>query len=221
MASIFLSGPGERAQYKQAYDLLSKTPGVSATALENAILTQSFLRSIIPLNATATSFTWQILSNQNNTGTTIRPDEVRLNQQDAVFVSKIWVYIFSSSGYAYAPQTYPNAQTFPTGAAGLYSFYNGNLSINVNNSVIVPNYAMTKFLQIPQTQLTAATNSPVTQFDGTLLLPWEPNVVFGGTYQTTVSVSLPQSIGTIDANTYAALYVEGIRAQNVCLGASN
>ena len=96
MASIFLSGPGERAQYKQAYDLLAKTPGVSATALENAVLTQSFLRSIIPLNATATSFTWQIFSNQNNTGTTIRPDEVRLNQQDAVFVSKIWVYIFSS-----------------------------------------------------------------------------------------------------------------------------
>jgi hypothetical protein len=219
--SIFINSGGERADYERAKVMIANTQGVSQTAAENAVLTQSYLMSIVALNATSTNFSWQILNNQNNSGLAQRPDEYRLNQQDAVYVSKIWVYVFNSTGYNWVPKTYPSTESFTAGSAGLYAFYNGRMSINVNNSIIVPGYPMRKFLSIPPTQFTAATNSPVDQFDGTLVQPWQPNVVFAGVYQTTVNVELPQAMTSLDANSFAALYVEGIRAQNVCLGAPN
>lgn len=222
MASIFINAGGERADYDRAKYMIANTQGVSKTAAENAVLTQTFLKSIVPLNATGTSFSFQILNNQNNSGNPQRPDEERLNQQDAVFVSKIWVYVFNASSATatnYVLKTYPSTESFTAGSAGLYAFYNGKLNINVNNSVIVPAYPLQKFLQIPLTQFTAATNSPVDAFDGTLVQPWQPNVVFAGVYQTSVNLVLPQALTSLDANSFACLYVEGVRAQNVCLGA--
>jgi hypothetical protein len=217
--SIFINRGGERADFDLAVQTIQNSPGVSANAQNNAVYTQSFLRSIVPLNATSTTFVWQILNNQNNAGLAQRPDEVRLTQQDCMFISKVWVYVFNGTGYNWVPKTYPSTESFAAGSAGLYAFYNGVLSINVNNSVIVPAYPMQKFLQIPPTQFTAASDSPSDQFDGTLVQPWQPCVVFNGLNQTTVTVTLPQACTALDANSFAVLYVEGVRAQNVALGA--
>jgi hypothetical protein len=220
-STIFINRGGERADFELGRQTIIETQGISAKAAENAVFTQSYLRSIIALNATSTSFEWQILNNQNNAGAAQRPDELRLVQQDCMFVAKVWVYVFNGTGYNYVLKTYPSTEAFTAGSAGLYAFYNGNLSININNSVVVPAYPMTKFLNIPTTQFTAASNSPVDAFDGTLVQPWQPCVVFNGLNQTTIRVTLPQAMTSLDANSFAVFYAEGVRAQNVGLGAPN
>lgn len=216
---IFTNSIGERMQYENALKSLKGNSNISQTALDNCVLTQSYLRSIVALNNTQNRFQLPVLSNQTGSGVAVRPDEQRLNQQDAFYVSKINVYIFNSSGYNWVPKTYPSTAAFTTGAASLYALYNGKISIEINNSTIVPGYPMLNFMQIPQTQFTAATNSPVDQFDGTLQLPWEPNVCFVGTFNTLINVVLPVNIATIDANTYLVVQCQGVLAQNVALGA--
>lgn len=222
MATVITSAQNERMQYDNAMASLTGAKGVSQTALKNAVLTQSFLRVITPLATTATLFNFPVLNNQTGSGLSVRPDEQRLAQQDAFYVSKVYVYIMKASSATainWVPNTYPNTVTYPTGAASLYAFYNGKLTVIINNSVIVPAYPMSQFLQVPQTQLTAAANSPIDMFDGTLMQPWEPNVVFVGTYNSQIQIILPGNIGTIDANTFAVVECQGVLAQNVALGA--
>lgn len=226
---IFTNQLSERATFKNARTNLKNTPGLSATAVQNAVLTQSFLRLIQPLNTSSTQFKFPVLINQQGTGSPVRPDEQRLKQQDAFYVSKIWVYLLkttSATDMAVSPQTYPNPVTFVTGgatvaggSAPLYAFYNGKLSVTVNNNIQVPGYPVSKFLNIPQTQLTAATNSPLAQMDGSVIMPWEPNLVFVGLYDNEVAITLPGNITAIDTFTYAMIELEGVLAQNVALGA--
>lgn len=219
---IFTSSQNERMQFDNARAQLSANKNISQSALENCVLTQSYLRIIQTLNITGTVFNFPVLSNQTGSGVAVRPDEFRLNQQDAFYVSKINVYLAkaaTATSVAYLPATYPNAVTFPTGAAPLSVFYNGRMTIVINNSVIVPGYPMENFLQIPQTQLTAAANSPQDQFDGTLQIPWEPNIVFVGTFNSQINIVLPGNITAIDATTLAIVEVQGVLAQNVALGA--
>jgi hypothetical protein len=220
---VFTTQSNERLAFKNALVNLMSTPGLSKMAVQGAVLTQSYLRTIQPLNNSSTNFSFQILANQTGSGNPIRPDERRLNQQDAFYLSKIWVYIFkgaSATDMAVVPKSYPNPVTFPTGAASLYTFYNGRISLVINNNIQVPGYPLQKFLQIPQTQLTAATNSPSDQYDGTMIMPWEPNLTLVGLYNNEFSITIPANIATIDANTFAAIEIEGVLAQNVALGAA-
>lgn len=187
--------------------------------VDNAVLTQGYLRLEQLLNNSATYFNFPILNNQTGQGQPIRPNEVRLNQQDAFFCTSIAIYLATASATAAAFPllTYPNPVSFPTGAASLYAFYNGRASISVNNSVIVPQYPMSNFLLVNQTQLTAATNSPISQFDPQQVSLWQPSVNFIGTKNTQIVISLNGNIATIDANTVAVIVAQGILAQNVTL----
>jgi hypothetical protein len=218
---IFRSSQTDRIDYQIAYEALYKTPGLKMPTVQNAQLTQSFVRSIIPLSANTTQYNFQILINQNNTGQTIRPDEYRLNQQDALYVYRMNLLLAkpsSSTATNYVPYTWPNPTVFAN--TGLEQIYNGNYQIIVNNSVIIPSGRTRQFLNIPETQLTAATNSPQDQLDGSLMVPNQPGIVFVGLYQTTFVVNLPQAIGgTIDANSLLIAEFEGVLAQNVALGA--
>lgn len=215
---IFQSTVTDRALYDQARESLIKA-GVSATAYDNAVNTQSFLRLVQPLVAGQNQFTFPVLNNQTGTGVAQRLDEVRLSQQDAFFVAKVYMWIFKSAGYNPVPCTYPNAITFATGSAKLYTLYNAKMQITINNSVVVPAYPTSNFLNIPQTQLTGATNTPQDQFDGTSMLPWAPSISFIGTNQTDLVITMPTSMTALDANTYCAITLQGIRSQNVALGA--
>jgi hypothetical protein len=203
----------------------------AATAeAQNAVLSQSYLRLEQPIVASNSQIFFPILNNQSGgVSVNARPTEIRLSQQDSFFCSNIAIYIArasSTTDTAFFPQTYPNPVTFPlgglvsgTGDAPLYNFYNGFMKITINKSVIVPNYPIDNFLQIPQTQLTAATNSPETQLDMSQVALWEPNINFVGTKSSDITINMPAGILTanLDTNTYVIIKIQGILAQNVTL----
>lgn len=205
---------GARLVFKNAQDALVKA-GVNPS---QAVLSQSYLRFENFLSTTKTSYDFGILNNQTISGTAQAPTEQRLNLQDAFYVSEIMVYIAKASSAtdsSFVLQSYPNTVTFATGASSLYTLYNGTLSLVVNNRQIVPTSDLTKFLQIPQTQATAATNSPVTQFDGSWANVVEPNLVLIGSKNSVFNITIPSAFATLDANTKVVILVRGILAQNV------
>lgn len=214
---IYQSNYTDRMLFNNAEAAMIKA-GISKTAYDNAVKTQGYLRLIQPITTGAQIINFPVLQNQTGAGNATRSDEVRLPQQNAFFVGQMVFTIFKSATFTIVPNTYPNAVTY-TNAASYYGLYDGRLQVTIDQSVISRAYSMRKFLNIPQTQLTAATNSPQDQFDGTAMLPWEPNVVFVGTAQIEVNIVLPASLGTIDANSYACWDFFGIEAQNVALGA--
>lgn len=205
---------GARLVYKNAQQALLKARINPA----NAILSQSYLRFENFLSTTKTSYDFGVLNNQTISGQAQAPTEQRLNLQDAFYISEIMVYIgkaSSTTDSSYKLQTYPSPTVFTTGAASLYTLYNGVLSLTVNNRQIVPNSDLTKFLQIPQTQATGAANSPVDQFDGNFGVVVEPNLVLIGQKNSLFNVTIPSAFTTLDANTKIVILVRGVLAQNV------
>lgn len=219
---IFTSTANEREKFRNAKANILNTPGISVTTINDSQCTSSYLRSIAPIIAGQNTIQFQILSNQNNTGINIRPDERRLNQQDAFYCSGLMVYLFEAAAnvFDYIPQQYVNPLYFTTANTDLYTMYNGYLNVNINQNLTVPYYPMLKFLNIPQTQNVAAAPAAQSQFDGSIIYPFEPNVVFPGTYQTTITITMPAGIAIPGANVFALLYCDGVLAQNVALGAS-
>lgn len=188
--------------------------------VNQAVLSQSYLRLEIALAQTQNLYTLQILNNQTNGGVATRPTEQRLAQQDSFFASSIGIYLAkaaSATDSAFPLQTFPDPVTFATGAASLYTVYNGKYNININNSTIVPAFPLSEFLQIPQTQLTAATNSPVSQFDPAQVALLQPNINFVGTKQSVINVVLPANPATLDNFTYLVVILHGVLAQNITL----
>ena len=183
--SIFVANlpPGATvAGYMQATDATPAQISFAAAAANNAVLSQSFLRLIQPVTVNLNQFSFPVQVDQP----TVNPGEKRLEKQDAMFVSNLAFYIgkgASATDVSYPFQTYPNPVTFPNGSAsgGLYTLYNASMQLTINKSIIIPGYPMKNFMQIPQTQLTAATNSPLTQFDPSQVGLFEPTINLIGT----------------------------------------
>jgi hypothetical protein len=207
---------GARLVYKNAQEALVRA-GVNPQA---AVLSQSYLRFENTLSTTKTSYDFGVLNNQSIAGSQQFPTEQRLNLQDAFYISEIMVYIgkaASTTDSAYKLNTYPSSTVFTTSgaAAALYTLYNGVLSLTVNNRQIVPNSDIVKFLQTPQTQATAATNSPIDQFDGAWSNVVEPNLVLIGSKNSLFNITIPSAFAALDANTRVVILCRGILAQNV------
>ena len=203
---------GARLVYKNAQEALVRA-GVNP---QQAVLSQSYLRFEQTLSTTKTSYNFGVLNNQTIDAQAQTPTEYRLNLQDAFYISEIMVYIAkaaSATDSSFALQTYPNSVTFPTGAASLYTLYNGTLSLTVNNRQIVPASDLTKFLQIPQTQGTGMTI--VSQFDGSWANVVEPNLVLIGSKNSVFNISIPAAFSALDAETRVVILCRGILAQNV------
>jgi hypothetical protein len=82
--------------------------------------------------------------------------------------------------------------------------------------VIEPAIDLLNFNTVPQTQLTAATNSPITEFDGSDFLILQPNIVVIGQKDNQLNISIPAgTTTTYDANTYLIAKFWTILAQNV------
>ena len=134
---------GARLVYKNASDALIKA-GVNP---QNAVLSQSFLRFENTLSTTKTSYDFGVLNNQSINGQVQTPTEVRLNLQDAFYISEIMIYVAktaSATDSAFKLSSYPSPTVFTTGATSLYTLYNGQLSLTVNNRQIVPTSDLTK-----------------------------------------------------------------------------
>lgn len=211
----------QRMEYERAKMQLAATPGIDSQKVQDAVLSQSYLRLEQLLTITSSNFKFPILVNDTGNSVGVRATEQRLALQDAFYVSGIGIYLAkaaSATDTAFRLKTYPNPVTFTLGGAApapLNTFYNGRYYITVNNEVLVPGFPMSKFLDLPQTQLTAAANSPEDQFFGDAVQSLQPNPVFIGQKKNYFNIELPNNISAVDGFTYAVVIMWGVLAQNV------
>lgn len=190
-----------------------------------AVLSQSVLRSEVAMTTTNTSYHVPVLINDTQNGAAFNT-EVRLNLQDAFVVAGVGVYVAApatSISTTFPLLTYPNAQVFTTtnAATSLYSFYNGNMSIVVNNRQIVPVYDLGRHVKVQQTQqaTSTGTNTAIDNFDASIdgVYPIEPNWLFVGSKNTNITITLPSALAAIQASAAPRFVFKfyGVLAQNV------
>jgi len=194
--------------------------------VNQAVLSQSYIRSEIAMSTTTTSYHVPVLINDTQNGNAFATEN-RLNLQDAAVISSVGIYVSiptNASTTAFPLFSYPNAVTFSTAGAAtaLYNLYNGFMSVSVNNRTIVPSWGIYKHLVVPQFQQgtsTSVTNGGIDQMDGTDqgYYPMEPNVVLVGSKNNQISLNLPSAIGTLQSGVAPRIVVifQVILAQNV------
>ena len=218
------SSVGARLVFENAKTLINQL-GYDAS---HAVLTPSFIRSESLLSTTSATYQVPILVNQTQAGNQPTVREQRLQLQDMFIVSSIQFLLVSGAGTSGSAKnyTYPNLTAFPTGAAQLYSFYNGFFSVAVNNQNILPKWPLIQHLDIPQTQqntnFNAATATSPAQYttdqvsmDEFSQSVCEPNIVLNGASNIVAQLNLPAAPSALDANTYVATIFYGLLAQNV------
>jgi hypothetical protein len=216
------SALGSRMAYDKAKEAINRA-GFSGG---QAVLSQGFLRLEVALSTTKTLYQFSIL--QNDTTNTATNTEVRLQLQDAFYVSGMGLYFAkpsSSTDTSFQLCTYPNASIFSTAntASSLYNWYNSSLSLTCNNRQIVPNYPLYAHYDVPQQQTTANadyTTSAINYKDqqkGTFsaVAPIEPGWVLVGSKNNVLQVTLPQSMTAVETNSRAVIIFYGHLAQNV------
>jgi hypothetical protein len=193
---------------------------------DTAILSQSFLRFEVLAATNRTSYQFGVLVNDAPQGNQPRINENRLNLQDAFYVGSVGVYTALADTAAatdYTYDTYPNRFKYTTAGAApaLNNYYQGVMSLTVNNRVITPSWSVMRHLNVPQTQQANALGAgvPLDQFDGSeyTQFPCEPNWVLIGSKNNQLQIQLPAAIGTLQAakTTILAIELRGILAQNV------
>jgi len=191
--------------------------------VSQAVCTQSYVRSEVALSTTSTNYHIPVLANDSANGNAFNT-EYRLALQDVMVVSAIGLYVCkpsSSTATNFALFTNPNATTFATGAAQLYTLWNSFLTVSVNNQQVIPNLDTFRFYNAPQTQngvgITAQTVFPIDQMDGSEsgLAAIEPNFLLNGASNIQASIVLPSAITTVDSNSRIVVLWKGIKLQNI------
>lgn len=204
-----------RLVYENAKNAVVKAFPDVPQILNKCKLTQSDLRLEQPVVVGNTLYKFPVLINEALFSNT----EKRLLQQDSAVVYQIGLMIgkpASAVDTAWLPQTYPNSVVF-TNAAPMNAIYNGSvLSVAVNNDILVPNWECYKHLNVPQTQATAAANSPQAENRGAHdgFYPMEPNIVLIGSKNNVIELKLPVGVTATDANARIILILRCIIAQN-------
>lgn len=191
-------------------------PGI----LNQVKLTQGSLRFAQAMTVGTTLYQFPILVNETQLG--IFNTEKRLNQQDSFVISELGVFVSvpaSGTSAAYRLQTYPNQVLFTAANANaLKALYNGNLSLTINNDILIPNWDLMRHLVIPRTQQTDALGaaSPDDNINGKEdgFYPVEPNVVLIGSKNNVLNIQLPVGLTAIAANSRIEIIVRGVLAQN-------
>ena len=189
-----------------------------------AVLTQSSLRLEQPVTAGVTVYPFPILVNDNSgpSGTTFNTEK-RLILQDAFVASDFGMFLAqpsSATDATFSLYTYPSPTVFAGAglAAGLGTVYNGQLSIAINNQIILPNWDTFRYKCVPETQTTAAATPSLDQYNAEQgFCIAEPNIVLSGSRNNVINLNLPAAItGTIGATPQRiVIVVRGLRAQNV------
>lgn len=217
----------------------------------NAILSQSYLRFETLAVAAATSYKFDVLVNETSYTPSYGNTTQKLNLQDAFVCNQLGVFLAvapNTSGATindYRLLTYPTIG-LATGAAGNFtaaqavqmgSFYNGFLSLTVNQRTVIPYWDLARHYKVPTTQANAVTSTQftgvpttptVTAFtapthltdDSTSLaddsmFPVEPNLVFAGNKKHDLTITLPTGVAAIPSNLRIVILARGILAQNV------
>jgi hypothetical protein len=202
-----------------SFDKAKEAIQSSGFSLNRAVLSQSYIRSEVILSTTATRYRFPLLVNDNFS--TVTNTSNLLNLQDAFYISHAALFFAkptSSTDTTFQLVTYPNSIIFSTAntAASLYTWYNGYLSLTVNNRVIWPQLDMYRFYDVPMTQ-DGSSAAVIDEQKGSdsALYPIEPGVVLVGSKQNILEAILPATMTAVESNSRAVLYLAGHLAQNV------
>jgi len=192
-------------------------------SVDQAVLTQSYLRSEVALSTSIANYHLPVLVNDTQNGA-VRVNEKRLNLQDIFVASEIAVLIGvgSSTSTKAALYTYPNGVIFTSATDDdLLSIYNGSLNLTINNQQVLPAWDVYRHYCVPQTQggvgITAQTIFPVDQNNGAAdgFYPVEPGIVFNGAANINFQLTANGAPATILANSFICVIQRGILLQNV------
>ena len=191
--------------------------------VEQAVLTQSYLRSEVALSTSIANYHIPVLVNDTQNGS-VRVNEKRLNLQDIFVASEIAVLIGVGAGTSTkAPlYTYPNGVIFTSATDDdLLSIYNGSLNLTINNQQVLPAWDVLRHYYVPQTQggvgITAQTVFPVDQNDASAngFYPVEPGIVMNGAANINFQLTANGAPATILSNSFICVIQRGILLQNV------
>lgn len=215
---------GSRLAFEKAKEAIQK----AGFSLGQAVLSQSYLRLEVALSTTQTLYQFPVLVNDTTTGAAQFNTENRLNLQDAFYASQMGLFFAvpgSSTASNFQLVTYPNASIFSSAntATSLFNWYNGTMSLTVNNRQILPSYDLYRHYSVPQQQQTADadyTSSGIEykdQQDGSSsgFYPVEPGIVFVGSKQNVLQVQLKTAMQAVESNSRAIIILRGHLAQNV------
>lgn len=214
---------GTRLAFEKAKNAIQS----AGFSLGQAVLSQSYLRTELTLSTTKTLYQFPILVNDNSQGTPPSTANL-LALQDAFYVSSLFIGFCkpsSSTDTTFQLVSYPDASIFSTAntASSLYSFYNGSLSLTVNNRQIVPSYPVSRHYFVPQQQTTANADYTASgisyrnQMDGSEsgYAPIEPGWVLVGSKQNVLQITVPAAATAVEANSRIVVILSGHLAQNV------
>jgi len=211
---------GQREVFNNARKLVDAA-GLSTSA---TVLSQSYLRSEVQMSTSTTTYHIPILVNDNQNGATSSYNTSSLLAlQDAFVVSAIyigWGNPTSATDTEWIPQTFNDGQIASSAAIAksLYTLYNGNMQIVVNNRQILTGWDIQRHFFVPQTQQIAATgqttNMSQVDFSENGFYPVEPNLVLVGSKNNQVSINLPSAIANIPTYGRIVCVFRGILAQN-------
>ncbi len=191
--------------------------------VEQAVLTQSYLRSEVALATSSANYHIPVLVNDTQNGS-VRVNEKRLNLQDIFVASEIAVLIGvgAATSTTAALYTYPNQTIFTSATdTDLLSIYNGSLNLTINNQQVLPAWDVYRHYYVPQTQggfgITSQTTFPVDQNDGSCygFYPVEPGIVMNGAANINFQLTANGAPASILANSFIAVIQRGILLQNV------
>ena len=192
-------------------------------SVDQAVLTQSYLRSEVALSTSVANYHIPVLVNDTQNGS-VRVNEKRLNLQDIFVTSEIAVLIGvgAATTTTAALYTYPNGQIFTSATdTDLLAIYNGSLNLTVNNAQVLPAWDVLRHYFVPQTQggvgVTAQTIFPVDQVDSSTngFYPVEPGIVMNGAANINFQLTANGGPATILSNSFICVIQRGILLQNV------
>jgi hypothetical protein len=182
-------------------------------------LSQSVLRLEQPTTSTSTQYLFPVLSNIQNQASAFNT-EIRLNIQDSFVPTHVGFFLALPSGSTdttFKLMTYPNPFIL-TNAVQMQAYYNGTMSIMINNVQYTQKWDLWRHWQTNQTQQTTAlgAGSPEDQFLGSDdgFYPMQPFILLIGSQNIQVNINLPVSPTAVDANSRLVLMFRGILAQN-------
>jgi hypothetical protein len=215
---------GQRMVFENAKNLV-RGLGYS---VEQAVLTQSYIRSEVTLSTSIANYHIPVLVNDTQNGA-VRVNERRLNLQDIFVATEISVLIGVGTATNTKAQlySYPNQTAFTSSSDDdLWSIYNGYLNLTVNNQQVLPAWDVLKHYYVPQTQQntnfnSATATSPavytVDQFapaDDTFY-PVEPGIVMNGAANIQFQLTANGAPASVTTNSFICVIQRGILCQNV------
>lgn len=182
-------------------------------------LSQSTLRLEQPTSSTSTLINFPVLINIQNQQQAFNT-EIRLQQQDSFVPTHVGFFLAapsSSTDTTFKLMTYANPFVL-TNATAMQAYYNGSLSIMINNVQYTQKWDLWRHWQTNQTQQTAAlgAGSPEDQYIGSDdgFYPMQPFILLIGSQNIQLNINIPLAPSAVDANSRLVVMLRGILAQN-------